>query len=454
MRIAIVGTGRVGLVTGVSLASLGHDVIGVDANLETVELLTQGRCSFYEPGLQEMLEEQMGAERIRFTGSVRDALPGARVVFICVGRPAGANGDLSMTAVEAVARDVALHASNGVVVVVKSTVPPGTCERIERTIRLERPGLQFHVVSSPEFLREGFAVQDTLHPDRIVVGASEDRVFKVVRDVYRAMLSAGCMLIETDRRTAELAKLASNSFLATKVSFANAIGQLCELTNADVHGVAEIMGADPRIGSAFLRAGIGYGGYCLPKDVTSLHRLAARHGYRFDLLTEVARVNDDAVSRVAAKVEDALWNLEGKRVALLGLAFKAGTDDIRSAPALALARLLIDGGAEVVGCDPMAAGVAKDAVTEMRTFTDPYEAADGAHCVVICTEWEEFRDLDWTRVRRAMAYPVLVDGRNLLHPGSMREAGFLYIGVGRAGRQPGPAGEGPPADLYPEAARG
>lgn len=439
MRISIVGMGRVGLVTGVSLASLGHDVTGIDTNLGTVEMLRQGRCPFYEPGLQELLAEQVTAGRIRFTSSVGEALPGAKVIFICVGRPAAANGDLSMTSVEAVAADVARHASHDVIVVVKSTVPPGTCERVERTIDLERPELRFHVVSNPDFLRGGSALQDALHPDRIVVGASDDAAFRLVRRVYRDILQAGCVLIETDRRTAELAKLASNSFLATKVSFANALATLCDLADADVEGVGEIMGADPRIGSAFLQAGIGYGGDSLPRDTASLQRLALRHGYRFDLLEEVARVNGDAVTRVARKVEDALWNLEGKRVALFGLAFKARTDDVRSAPALALARMLIESGAEVVGYDPIAADVAKDEIAEMRTVTDPYQAAEGAHCIVICTEWRGFRDLDLTHLRSVMRYPVVIDGRNLLDSEAMREAGFLYMGVGRGGRPSAPA---------------
>ena len=452
MKIAIVGTGRVGLVTGVSLASLGHDVVGVDANLETVELLQRGRCAFHEPGLQELLDEQLAAGRIRFTGSVLEALPTARVVFVCVGRPATADGDSSMTAVEAVARDIARHASNGIVVIVKSTVPPGTCERIERTMRLEGPDLRFDVAASPEFLREGHALQDTLHPDRIVVGASDDRAFRLVRRVFDGMLSAGCVLIETDPRTAELAKLTSNAFLATKISFANAVARLCEGVGSDVNGVVEIMGADPRIGPSYLRAGIGYGGYCLPKDLATLRRLAGRHGSGFDLLTEVAKVNDEAVTRVVAKIEDALWNLEGKRIALFGLAFKAGTDDVRSAPPLILAKRLLDAGADVVGCDPMAAEAAKEELAEMRTLTDPYEAAEGAHCAVICTEWAQFRELDLPRLRGAMAYPVIVDGRNLLQPEVAREAGFLYIGVGRrpARSEALPA---PPATRLEERAR-
>jgi UDPglucose 6-dehydrogenase len=453
MRIAIVGTGRVGLVTGVSLASLGHDVVGADANADTIESLRRGRCSFHEPGLQDLLDEQMAAGRISFTAAVGDALADAEAVFICVGRPVGANGDLSLTAVEAVARDIARHAPEGIVVIVKSTVPPGTCDRIDRVIRLERPGFRFHVVSSPEFLREGHAIEDTLGPDRLVIGAADDSASELVRRVYEPIVEGGCRLIQTDRRTAELAKLASNSFLATKVSFANAIGRLCELTDADVNGVTEIMGADPRIGASFLRAGIGFGGYCLPKDVDSLRRLAERHGYLFDLLTQVARVNGDAVTLACAKVEEALWNLEGKRVALFGLAFKAETDDVRSAPALALARLLIDGGADVVGYDPMADEAARAALPEMRTSGDPYDAAEGAHCVVICTEWPEFLEIDLDRLRRSMAYPVIIDGRNLLDPDAVRGAGFAYSGTGRAIGSTEPEQLAPLA-IVPGAARG
>jgi UDPglucose 6-dehydrogenase len=453
MHIAIVGTGRVGLVTGVALAGLGHDVVGMDASREAIERLQRGRASFFEPGLQELLDDGVAAGRLRFTTSIADALEGADVVFICVGRPVGANGDLSLTSVEAVARDVARHGRDGIVVVVKSTVPPGTCERIERTIRLERPALRFHVASSPEFLREGFAIQDTLEPDRIVVGAADDEAFAAVRRVYRTMIDEGCVLIETERRTAELAKLASNAFLATKLSFANAVARVCELTDADMNGVAEVLGADPRIGPSFLRAGIGYGGYCLPKDVDSLRRLAERHGYAFDLLKEVTRVNDDAAAHALAKIEDALWNLEDKRIVLLGLAFKAGTDDVRSAPALVLARALIEGGADVVGCDPMAADAAREVVPRLRTVADPYEAAEGAHCVVICTEWPEFGALDLERLRDAMAYPVMVDGRNLLHPPAVVAAGFHYLGTGRSTNEPSSIRQGA-ASERPEPARG
>jgi UDPglucose 6-dehydrogenase len=432
MQIAVMGTGRVGLVTGVALASVGHRVRGLDANMEVVELLQQGRTTFYEPGLDDLLQEQMADGRLSFTGSAPEALAGAEVVFICVGRPVTTGGDASMTAVEAAARDVARHASSGVVVVTKSTVPPGSCERIERALEFEHPGLRFHVVSSPEFLREGRAIEDALKPDRIVVGAEERSAFELMRQVYAPMLRDGCVLVETDRRTAELAKLASNAFLATKVSFMNGIARTSELTGADVRGVAEIMGADPRIGPAFLAAGLGYGGYCLPKDVDTLERVAGRAGYDFRLLTEVVRINEGAVDETLRLVEDALWNLEGKRVTLFGLAFKPETDDVRAAPALTLAQRLLDAGAEIVGCDPMATAAAKNILPEIRVVSDPYEAAEGAHCIVLCTEWELFRELDLERLRRSMNYPVVVDARNLLHPDVMKRAGFVYRPIGRS----------------------
>jgi UDPglucose 6-dehydrogenase len=432
MNISVIGTGRVGLVTGVALASVGHEVVGVDASIETVEMLQQGHPPFVEPGLDALLVEQLARGAIRFTGSVADALRDAQVAFICVGRPATPKGDHSMPAVESAARDVARHASDGIVVVAKSTVPPGTCDRIERTIRLERPELTFHVISSPEFLREGHALEDTLRPSRVVVGATSPEAFELMRRVYGPFLASNAPFIETDRASAELAKLASNAFLATKISFANALARLCEVVDADVADVTRVMGADPRIGAAFLGAGLGFGGYCLPKDVLALRQAADEAGSGFPMLEDVLRVNADAIEAAGRKIQDALWNLEGKRIALLGLAFKAGTDDVRGSPALALARWLLEAGADVVGCDPFAATGAKNELPQMRAITDPYEAAQGAHCLAVCTEWEQLRDLDLPRIHRSMAYPVVVDGRNVLDPAAMWEAGFHYIGTGRS----------------------
>ena len=345
MKIAIVGTGHVGLITGATLAGLGHDVVGTDASAEKVATLRRGEAPFYEPGLDELLQGGLVDGHLSFADTIAEALEGTEVVFVCVGRPPVGLGDRSLTAVEESAREIARASANGVVLVVKSTVPPGTTGRIEKVVRMERPELDFVAVSSPEFLREGHAIEDTLRPDRLVIGSDDPRGFDVLERLYEPLLEAGVRVIRTDPRTAELSKLASNAFLASKISFANAMARVSELAGADVDGVTEIMGADPRIGPAFLRAGIGYGGYCLPKDVVTLERVAERLGYDFGLLREAGRVNDEALKAVARKVEEAVWNIEGKTVALFGVAFKPETDDVRGAPALALAELLLAEGA-------------------------------------------------------------------------------------------------------------
>jgi UDPglucose 6-dehydrogenase len=434
MRVGVIGVGHVGLVTAAALAELGHTVAAMDLDKAKIELLQSGKSPFYEEGLDDLIARQTGAGRLEFLSVPAEAVSNARVVFICVGRPTTAAGDVSLTAVEAVGREVAQNATAGVVVVEKSTVPPGTADRLRLTIARERPTLAFSVVANPEFLREGHAVRDTLHPDRIVVGSDDWRGFEAMRELYRVPIEDGIPLIETDVRTAELAKLASNAFLATKISFANALSRVAELTGADVVRITEVMGADPRIGSAFLRAGLGFGGYCLPKDTQTLERIAERAGYDFGLLREVGRVNEEAITAVAAKVEEAVWNLEGKRIAFLGLAFKVGTDDVRSAPALTLARRFAGEGAVVVGHDPMAAAEARAAFPDLRIADDPYEAVSGAHCIVVCTEWPEYRELDLEEVRRLVAYPIVVDGRNVLDPDRAQLAGLTYLPVGRPTR--------------------
>ena len=432
MRIAIVGTGHVGLITGATLAGLGHDVVGTDASAEKVAMLRRGEAPFYEPGLDELLRGGLADGHIAFADTIAEALEGTEVVFVCVGRPPVGLGDRSLTAVEDSAREIARACGNGVVLVVKSTVPPGTTGRIEKVVRMERPELDFVAVSSPEFLREGHAIEDTLRPDRLVIGSDDPRGFDVLERLYAPMLDAGVRVIRTDPRTAELSKLASNAFLASKISFANAMARVSELAGADVDGVTEIMGADPRIGPAFLRAGIGYGGYCLPKDIVTLERVAGRLGYDFGLLREAGRVNDEALKAVARKVEEAVWNIEGKTVALFGVAFKPETDDVRGAPALALAELLLAEGARVVVYDPMAGDKAEAELEGLTVAADPYAAAEGAACVVLCTEWAEFRDLDLPRLKGVMMQPAMVDGRNLLDPDALEAAGFSYHPVGRA----------------------
>ena len=430
MLIAVIGTGHVGLVSCATLAHLGHDVVGIDTDAEKVALLERGEAPFFEPGLQALLDETIASGRLRFSSDVADAAA-AEVVFICVGTPPKASGEANLAAVESAARDVARVATRPAVLVEKSTVPAGTAKRLQLTIRRERPDLDLEVASNPEFLREGKGIEDSLNPDRILVGAESDRAFDVLRAVYAPLIEKGCRWIETDIATAELSKHACNAFLAMKISYANALARMCELAGADIRSVTEVMGSDPRIGSAFLGAGIGYGGYCFPKDIQAFERLAARLGYEFPLLREVARINDEAVDAVVQKVEEAVWNLDGKRVALFGLAFKPGTDDVRLAPALTVARKLLEHGTEVVGYDPKAGANAKSELAELRIVEDPYEAASGAHCVVVCTEWDELKDIDLEQLRTVMAYPVIVDGRNVFEPSAMAAAGFTYIPTGR-----------------------
>ena len=437
MRVGVIGTGHVGLITCVSLAKVGHDVVGADSEAQKIAELQAAKAPFYEPGLQELLQEVVDSGRLSFS-STAAAVRGADVVFVCVGTPARATGETSLVAVEAAARDVAASATGPTVVVEKSTVPAGTSLRLKRALRRERPELdgQLEVVSNPEFLREGHAIEDALHPDRILIGAETDHAFEVMRRLYAPFVEQGHPIIETDIQTAELSKHACNAFLALKISYANALARICEKAGADVVAVADVMGSDPRIGRAFLNAGLGYGGYCFPKDIQAFRRLSDRLGYDFSLLSEIARINEQAVVAVADKVRDALWNLEDKRIALLGLSFKPGTDDIRFSPSLALARVLQGEGATVVGYDPEAAANAKSELPELELAPDPYDAVTGAHCAVVCTEWDELRALDLTRLKDALAYPIVVDGRNIFEPDDMRAAGLSYYPTGRPQVEP------------------
>jgi UDPglucose 6-dehydrogenase len=431
VKVGVIGTGHVGLPTAATLAHIGHQVTATDADREKIEALLRGGTPFFEPGLEELVREGREAERLAFTADPEEAVAGARVAFLCVGTPPKATGEANLSAIERSAELVARHATGPTVVAEKSTVPAGTAERLAETMARHRPDGDFAVVSNPEFLREGSAVEDSLRPDRILVGSDSPEALTVMRELYGPLVDSGAEWIETDLRTAELAKHASNAFLALKISFANALARICEAAGADVEAVTEVMGADPRIGRAHLHAGLGYGGYCFPKDLQAFERLADRLGYDFPILREVARINEEAVDAAFHKVEEALWNLEGKRVALLGLAFKPGTDDVRFAPALALAERLLQAGAQVVGYDPQAGANAKAEVPGLEVAADPYAALDGAHGAIVCTEWDELRGLDLGRMREAMAVPIVVDGRNVFGPESMVAAGFTYLPAGR-----------------------
>ena len=422
-----------GLVTVATLAHLGHEVYGVDSDADKIARLREGDTPFYEPGLQELLDATIASGRLSFDRSLEDAVSVSDVVFICVGTPPRATGAASLAAVENAARAVAKAASGRTVIVQKSTVPTGTAGRIKTVLGRERPDLaeDLAVVSNPEFLREGRAVADSLGPDRILVGSDSEWASDAMRRVYAPLIEAGHHLIETDIATAELSKHACNAFLAMKVSFVNALARICELAGGDVVRVAEVMGADPRIGASFLEAGLGFGGYCLPKDLQAFEQLADELGYDFPLLREIARINQEALEATVRKIEGALWNFEGKRVALLGLAFKAGTDDIRFSPAIALARALIREGVSVAAYDPHAAENAASEESAIEVAATVYEAASGADCVVVCTDWDEFREIDLDKLKETMAAPVVVDGRNVFDPERMRAAGYVYIPTGR-----------------------
>ena len=434
LNVVVLGTGHVGLITCLSLAHIGHRVTGSDIDAAKIASLESGVSPFFEPGCQELLESCRDAGRLHFTTEPDGALARADVVFICVGTPARANGEANLLAVEQAARAVARLARPGAVVVEKSTVPAGTADRVRRTLMHLRPDIaeEVEVVSNPEFLREGSAIPDALQPDRILVGAASQRAFDVMRCLYQPLIEEGALLIETDVVTAELAKHACNAFLALKISYANALAQICQRAGADVVSVTRVMGTDARIGPHFLNAGLGYGGYCFPKDLVAFQRLAQRLDYDFALLSEVARINEEAVDSVCTTIREILWNLESKRVAVLGLAFKPGTDDVRFSPALALARELIAEGAMVVGYDPEAGDNAAAELPELVVVDDPYAAARDADLIVICTEWHEFRFLHLPTVKHLMRQPIVVDGRNLFDPETMAAEGFLYSGVGRS----------------------
>jgi UDPglucose 6-dehydrogenase len=420
--VGVVGVGWVGLVTAACFAELGHRVVARDVLAEKVEALARGETPIHEPGLDELLARN--AERLRFTTDMDELLDAARILFVCVDTPPTHSGDADLSRVRSVVAE--LRAGGDHVLVMKSTVPAGTGESIRR----ELPGVPY--VSCPEFLKEGSAVADFMRPDRVVIGA--DRGDGEAGDAVAALYEPlGGELVRTDVASAEMIKLASNAFLATKISFVNEIANVCEEVGADVGEVARGMGLDRRIGPSFLRAGIGYGGSCFPKDVSALKMLAGNTGYHFQLLNAVIEVNELQKRRVVGKLQARLGSLVGRRVALLGLAFKPDTDDMREASSLVLAARLQGEGAEVVAYDPVAADAARELLDSVELCDSALEALDGADAAVLVTEWPEFADLDWSTAAARMARPLLIDGRNFLDPEALRKAGFEYEGIGRAG---------------------
>ena len=419
--VGVIGVGWVGLVTAACFAELGHEVIARDILPEKVESLSRGEVAIHEPGLEDLLHRN--AERITFTTDMNELLEGARLLFVCVDTPPTYSGDADLSRVRAVVQELPEDSEH--VLIMKSTVPAGTGESIRR----DMPELAY--VSCPEFLKEGTAVEDFLHPDRVVVGSDpgDEGAGDAVEALYKPL---GGEILRTDVASAEMIKLASNAFLATKISFINEIANVCEEVGADVGQVAKGMGLDTRIGSSFLRAGIGYGGSCFPKDVSALKMLAGNTGYHFQLLTSVIEVNELQKRRVVGKLEKHLGSLIGKRVALLGLAFKPDTDDMREASSLVLAARLQGEGAEVVAYDPVAAERAAELLGTVEMATSAMEALDGADAAVLVTEWREFTELDWSAAAERMTRPLVVDGRNFLDPEAIIAAGFEYEGIGRS----------------------
>ena len=449
MRLSVIGCGYVGLVTGACLAEAGHEVVCTDIDRERIAKLNAGGVPIYEHHLDQILTSAHKAGRISYTADAAEAIRAGDAIFICVGTPPKDSGEADLSAIDNVARQIAAEAKTPKLVVEKSTVPARTGLELSRALAAysKNTNIKHRVASNPEFLREGTAVFVFFHPDRIVVGVEDPSSAAELREIYRPILEKGfrcpvhngtcppghkAEFLVTTINSAELIKHASNSFLALKISYANVIADLCEKIGANVEEVTHAMGLDARIGGQFLKAGLGYGGFCFPKDVQAFIHLSAKVGVDFDILKATERVNKQRIDRFLEKVHKALWVVKGKHVAVLGLAFKANTDDVRFAPALEVVKRLLEEGAIVHATDPEAISRTKTLFPKVTYHEDPYEALRGADAALVCTEWDVFRNLDWKRAKPLMARGLVVDGRNLYSPKHMRELGFEYYSFGRA----------------------
>jgi UDPglucose 6-dehydrogenase len=430
MDISVVGAGHVGLVTGACFADLGHEVIVVDNDVKRIANLKKGIMPYYEPGLEELVKRGVREKRLAFTTSLKEGIDKSIIIFIAVGTPQKATGEADLAYVEDVARSIAEHLPGYRLVVEKSTVPVQTGKWIAHTIKTyHRKKHIADVASNPEFLREGTAIQDFMKPDRVVLGVESKRAKDLLVALYKPL---GAPLVITDISSAELIKHASNSYLSMKISFINAVAQVCERAGADVQQVADGMGLDPRIGRSFLNAGAGYGGFCFPKDVEAFIKISEQLGYDFELLKAVRNANELAKRSFAQKIQKALWVVRGKTVGVLGLAFKPNTDDMRYAPAIDVIEYLEGEGATVKAFDPQAMKEAAHLLPKVKMCQDPYEVARGADCLAVLTEWNEFKELDFARLKKLLRQPLIVDGRNIYDPARMKALGFRYISVGRA----------------------
>ena len=433
MNITVVGTGYVGLVTGACFSDWGHSVMCVDNDENKVKMLKQLQMPIYEDGLEELVRKNVAAGRLHFTSSIADGTKFAEVIFIAVGTPPGYRGAANMSYVEQVARQVAEHMDSYKLLVEKSTVPVNTHEQVKRTVsKYLRADIPFDVASNPEFLKEGTAIEDAYDPDRIVVGVESERAAKLMQEIYAPIVKkTNCPLLVMNPASAELTKHASNSFLALKISFINAVARICEMAGANVEQVAQGMGLDKRIGKQFLKAGVGYGGSCFPKDVDAFVQIADHLGYNFELLKEVQRVNKTQREHLMQKLQRELWVIQDKHVSVLGLAFKPGTDDVRESPSLYFIPQLIEAGAKLKLWDPVAEERFAQLYPQETYVKDPLECARGADLLLILTDWPQVKNLDLDQLKSVMKCPVIIDGRNTFRPEAVRAKGFTYISVGR-----------------------
>lgn len=436
MDISIIGSGYVGLVTGACFADVGHHVICVDNDAEKVKQLKAGEIPIYEPGLEEIVHRNVSAQRLHFTGNIQEAVERSQIIFIAVPTPPLPDGDVDLSFVEKVAREIAGVLSDYRVIVDKSTVPVKTGEKVAESIkRYNRHGAKFDVVSNPEFLREGCAVADLMHPDRIVIGAQSEHAIDLMKKVYEPFMAP---ILVTDISSAELIKHCANSFLALKISYINAVSAICEASGADVEKVADGIGMDHRIGRDFLNAGIGYGGSCFPKDIAAFIAISDQLGTPFALLKEVQRINEGQKTRFLKSIRETLWVLREKRIAVWGLTFKPDTDDIRSSVAIELVEQLLREGAHVVAYDPKGMHKARaiKAIADAKFASSALEAVTDAEALIIATDWNEFANVDLAMLKGKMRTPIVFDGRNLLDPETMRQFGFHYYSIGRASVKP------------------
>ncbi len=432
MKISIVGVGYVGLTVGTCLAELGNDVICVDVDEKKINDLNNGNVPIYEPGLEDMLERNFKEKRISFTTDIKSAIQTSTIIFIAVGTPPGKDHKADLSSVKQVAKDIGTYMNNYKIIVNKSTVPIGTARLVKDIIKQnQKKPIEFDVVSNPEFLREGSAINDFMTPDRIVIGVDNEKAKKIMEDIYKGIARTNKPIMFTDTNSAEIIKYASNAMLATRISFMNELSRLCEKSGGDVKEVAKGIGLDSRIGPRFLQAGVGYGGSCFPKDVKALAQTMNHHAIESKILQAVEEVNEDQKKSLLPKIKKLLPNLNGKTIAIWGLAFKPKTDDMREAPSIVIINQLQKEGANIKAFDPEAEETAKKVLNNIEYVNDPYDAIKDADALIIVTEWNEFRNLDKQKIKQLLKQPNVIDGRNVYEPKEMKELGFNYIGVGR-----------------------